>query len=133
MHYRVLGELRAVVACHCQQCRKTSGHYVAATAAAAAALQITAAGDALAWYRSSDFARRGFCRRCGSSLFWQRDGADVTSIMAGTLEDAAGLHTAMHIFTDDKGDYYTLSDAVPCYAGDAELPGEPSVGSATDG
>ncbi len=32
VRYELQGRLRAVVACHCGQCRRTSGHYVAATA-----------------------------------------------------------------------------------------------------
>ncbi|WP_442475962.1 GFA family protein [Roseovarius litorisediminis] len=31
VRYEVAGPLRQVVGCHCSQCRKTSGHYVAAT------------------------------------------------------------------------------------------------------
>jgi len=31
--YNVTGPLRPVVACHCGQCQKSSGHYVAATSA----------------------------------------------------------------------------------------------------
>ena len=30
--YEILGSLRPVVYCHCNQCRRTSGHFVAATA-----------------------------------------------------------------------------------------------------
>ena len=29
--FELIGELRDVVFCHCSQCRKTSGHYWAAT------------------------------------------------------------------------------------------------------
>ena len=29
--YAVSGDLANIVACHCEQCRKTSGHFVAAT------------------------------------------------------------------------------------------------------
>ena len=31
--YEVTGELRNAVGCHCGQCRKMTGHYLAATAA----------------------------------------------------------------------------------------------------
>ncbi len=130
--YCVTGPLRAVIACHCRQCRKTSGHFVAATAARVAALQITPREDALTWYRSSDFARRAFCRHCGASLFWQRDSAEEISIMAGTLDLPTELHTAMHIFTADKGDYYTLSESVPCYAQEADWRPELTAEDATD-
>ena len=34
VRYRVTGTLRKVVYCHCAQCRRTSGHFVAATACA---------------------------------------------------------------------------------------------------
>lgn len=119
IRYRVTGKLRAAVACHCRQCRKTSGHFVTATAVGSDRLEIDDTQKALTWYRSSDVARRGFCDRCGSSLFWQSDGEDVVSIMAGTLEGATGLHTAMHIFVADRGDYYELDDSIPHYAQDA--------------
>lgn len=122
VRYRVSGELRPVIGCHCTQCRKTSGHFVAATEACNDALHISDEQSALAWYRSSTFARRGFCRQCGSSLFWRRDAAAVTSIMVGTLEAPTGLSIAMHIFTDDRGDYYCLPQSVPGHAQDAELP-----------
>ena len=118
VHYRVNGELRDVIACHCQQCRKTSGHFVAATAAAVGELEIDDGQGALGWYRSSDFARRGFCRDCGSRLFWKADDEDFISIMAGTLDGPTGLQTTRHIFVADRGDYYTLHDTIPCHARD---------------
>jgi len=112
VRYRVAGELRPVVACHCGQCRRTSGHHVAATAARAEDLTIEGEA-ALSWYRSSETARRAFCRSCGANLFWQRDGAAQVSIMAGTLDDGHGLRTAAHIFIGDKGDYYEIADGLP--------------------
>ncbi|QYX57927.1 GFA family protein [Roseovarius sp. SCSIO 43702] len=105
--YRVDGPLREVVACHCTQCRKTSGHYVAATSAAADDLAIS--GE-VTWYRASTTARRGFCATCGSSLFWAPDGEARFSIFAGTLDGATGLRMTSQICTRNKGDYYDLPD-----------------------
>ena len=106
--------MRPVIACHCQQCRKTSGHHVAATAAPREA--ITVSGDPV-WFASSETARRGFCGTCGSNLFWDSPGSATLSIFAGTLDDATGLSLAGHIFTDDKGAYYDITDDVPCAGG----------------
>ena len=64
----------------------------------------------LKWYRSSGEAQRGFCGRCGSSLFWKRDGQAVTSVCAGAIDGPSGLTLAGHIFVADKGDYYSLGD-----------------------
>ena len=112
IRYQVVGDLRPVVACHCTMCRKTSGHFVSATAVERANMTIDEDG-ALNWYRSSDFARRGFCGTCGSNLFWQRDGAEHISIMAGTLNGMSGLETAAHIHVGEKGDYYRIGDDCP--------------------
>ena len=101
-----------VVYCHCGQCRRTSGHFVAATAVAKDAL-IIETGGSLEWFASSEFASRGFCRRCGSSLFWRPRAKDHVSIMAGTLDKTAGLKAVEHIYVGDKGDYYDLEDDLP--------------------
>lgn len=105
--YTVKGPLRPSVACHCSQCRKTSGHYWSATQVPTERLTIT--NDAgLTWFRSSDSAQRAFCNRCGSSLFWTLDCEDQTSIATGTLDGDTGLKTTKHIFVKDKGDYYDI-------------------------
>jgi hypothetical protein len=102
------GPLRPVVACHCSQCRKTSGHYVAATRCAASDIHIE--GETLVWFASSDVAERGFCGRCGSNLFWRRLGGDQVSIWAGTLDGDTGLRLVAQIHAGSKGDYYDLPD-----------------------
>ena len=108
------GPLRPVIACHCAQCRKTSGHHVAATSARREAVTVT---GAVSWYRSSDTARRGFCPVCGSNLFWDGPGTHL-SIMAGTLDGDAGIRLAGHIFCADKGAYYEIVDGLPQAAAD---------------
>lgn len=107
--YTIEGALRPVIGCHCVQCRKTSGHYVAATSAPRD--KVTVDGD-VTWYASSERARRGFCAICGSSLFWDGAGGNL-SVHAGTFDDATGLKLAAHIVVGDKGDYHGLDDDVP--------------------
>jgi len=107
--YQVTGPMRPVVACHCQQCRKASGHHVAATSCARG--DIAVSGD-VTWYQSSDTARRGFCGTCGSNLFWDGAGKNL-SIFAGSLDGTTGLKLIGHIFCAEKGDYYDLVDDLP--------------------
>lgn len=109
VRFRVDGRLRDVVACHCVECRRQSGHYVAATNVDDANLHIGGA-DRLTWYRASDFAKRGFCGTCGSVLFWKHDGETKTSIMAGAFDMPTGLRMTQHIFCEEKGDYYEIED-----------------------
>lgn len=107
--YSVRGPLRPVIACHCGQCRKTSGHHVAATSAPRGAVEISGKPR---WYESSEVARRGFCGTCGSNLFWDGPGENL-SIFAGTLDKPTGLGLAGHIYCADKGDYYEIADGLP--------------------
>ena len=115
VRFRARGALRGVVYCHCSQCRKQTGHVYAATSLDDTRLEIDGA-EMLTWYAASDDAKRGFCRTCGSALFWKRNGTDVTSILAGSFDMPSGLKGEAHIFVAEKGDYYGIDDGLPQYA-----------------
>ena len=110
--YEVHGPLRPVIACHCEQCRKQTGTYMSATAAADGDLKVIE-DRGLKWYRSSDTARRGFCGECGSVLFWQHNDEDDISISMGAFDAPTGTRLARHIFVAHKGDYYEIADDLP--------------------
>jgi len=118
VRYAVDGPLRDIVACHCGMCRRQTGSFVHATSARLAEFRLTEERG-LAWYRSSPSARRGFCRLCGSSLFWQAEGRPTISIMAASLDSTEGLTLAEHICVADKATYYRLDDGLPQQGGDA--------------
>ena len=107
--------LSGVVACHCSQCRITHGTFGPYVEADLDDFTMTEE-KGLAWYRASDFARRGFCKTCGTTLFWRRDDAPRISISAGTLETPTGLKILGHIFVDDKTDFLDLTDGTPVFA-----------------
>lgn len=76
VRYEVRGPLRDVIACHCTQCRRTSGHFVAATACRRALFEpqglkivahifISEAGD---YYRIDDDAPRSMRGEHGVAL-----------------------------------------------------------------
>jgi hypothetical protein len=92
-----------------------TGHFFAAASCARADLTFDS-DETLAWYESSATARRGFCLRCGSSLFWQGNDRDDIDILAGSLDAPTGLVMTDHIFVADKGDYYEITDGLPQYA-----------------
>jgi hypothetical protein len=106
--YEVDGPMREVVACHCIQCRKQTGHHIAMTNAKVADFRLLTSAP-LKWYRASDAAKRGFCGDCGSVMFWQGDGRDEISISAGSIDGQTGLTLDGHIFCDYAGDYYEIT------------------------
>lgn len=112
IRFETTGPLRDVIACHCSQCRKQSGHYYAATNVPDENLSIFDNGS-LKWFQSSADAKRGFCRNCGSTLFWKLDSDPFTSVLAGAFENPTGLKLTKHIFVSDKADYYDIGDRLP--------------------
>lgn len=128
--FDVEGPLRPVIACHCTQCRKQSGHFWAASSAPRAALTFVE-DRGLTWFQASPAARRGFCSGCGAFLFWAPTGGDTISLAAGCLDGPTGLSIAESWHEEDAGDYYigpsnpadTLHGACLCGANRFTLPG----------
>ena len=118
VRYEVHGPMRGVVNCHCDMCRRLHGAFGAFTKVENADLSLVEQSG-LAWYESSEKARRGFCRRCGASLFWQPAGMQTTSIAAGSLDQPSGLSSIGHIFAAEKGDFYDIADDLKQFQGSA--------------
>ncbi|WP_417458186.1 GFA family protein [Kordiimonas sp.] len=115
VRYEVAGPLRDIVNCHCSMCQKLHGSFGAHTKALKKNIKITR-DDGLGFYKTSDVAERGYCRECGSSLFWQPFDLDATGILAGSLDDASGLKTMGHIFTGEKAGFVEITDGLPQFA-----------------
>lgn len=112
VRYEVAGRPMGVVNCHCGQCRRFHGHFGAYITVPRETVAVSDSEGALSWYRSSAKARRGFCARCGSSLFWSGDESDLLDVAAGSLDQPTSLATLRHIHVADKADYYTIDDGL---------------------
>ena len=112
VRFRVEPPLRDVLVCHCVECRRWHGHVSAMTSVRRE--QLSFVDDrGLAWIDSPNsdaHARRGFCRECGSSLFWEPADGNAIAIAAGTLEPPTGVATAGHWYVSQASDYYELPD-----------------------
>lgn len=107
--YSIYGVARDVVNCFCSQCRKTSGHYVAATRVNKEELTITK-DKTLKWYECLPKVYRGFCNQCGGSLFWDNGKDNEISIMAGALDAPTNLNTIKNIYIEDASDYCKIPE-----------------------
>ena len=112
VRFEVAGDLPPPDACHCTQCRKFSGHYFVSTDVPRSALSIRGAEN-VAWYVSSEKVRRGFCRTCGASLFWDPIERDWTGIAMGAFDQPTNTRIQVHVHVVSKGDYYEIADSVP--------------------
>ena len=110
--FDVEGALPPPNACHCSRCRKQSGHYFASTEVARDRLRISGS-DNVSWYFSSERVRRGFCATCGASLFFDPPHRDWIAVAMGAFDGPTEARMNLHIFVDDKGDYYQIADGLP--------------------
>lgn len=116
--FKARAEKREVGACHCEMCRRwTAGPLLTLTGV----VELKFEGeDNIGIYRSSDWGERGFCRQCGSALFWRMQDGTHTEISAGALDSSDGLTFATEVFIDQKPAYYEFANATEKMTG-AEL------------
>ncbi len=99
---------RKMDACHCDMCRKWSGGPLLAVDCGT---EVTIEGkENVSVYDSSQWAERGFCKRCGSNLFYRLKERDQYMIPVGLFEDLTGIVFSHQIFIDEKPAYYCFAD-----------------------
>ena len=95
--------------CHCSMCQRWTGGVFMSTSCGTS-LEIVEGEGELGLYPSSEWAERGFCRKCGSSLFWRgiEDGHVAVSMQA--FDDPTRFSFAEEIFIDEKPATYSFAN-----------------------
>ena len=109
---KIIGKLRHVINCHCSQCMKTHGNFSAYTNCLEDNITFINK-KTLKWYNSSSFAKRGFCSKCGASMFYKIKKNKNISIAAGMFSNPTKLKTYSNIYTKGKLDFYKLDLRLP--------------------
>lgn len=95
-------------ACHCQMCRTWGGGPLLALESVS---QVDFEGEEnITVYASSDWAERGFCRRCGTHLFYRLKRGDHYAIPAGLVDTGQAWSFDTQIFIDDKPPWYAFAN-----------------------
>ncbi len=103
--------------CHCTDCRAAHGTAFVTWFGVKASL-IHLQDDDLTWYRSSAEARRGFCRHCGTTLFFQSSRwPEEMHVAMGTLATPLDREPSSHVFWDRHVSWLTLTDNLPRHGG----------------
>jgi hypothetical protein len=98
-------------ACHCGMCRRWSG---GAPFFAARTRSVTfASEDAIGRYSSSAWAERGFCKECGTTLFYFLKPTKTYMMSVGAFDDAERFRLSVEIFVDRKPQGYELAGSHP--------------------
>ncbi len=115
VRYSAVVKNREVGACHCSMCRRWAGGPFLVVETDGTPLFEN--DEHVATYRASDWGERGFCRRCGTNLFWRMQDGSHVAVSAGTLDDDGGLRFTSEIFIDEKPGYYDFANATSRLSG----------------
>ena len=110
--FKTKGYHRQVSNCHCIQCMKTHGNFAAYTALKDINVKFITKRT-LKWFKSSKKAQRGFCSKCGASIFFKLMKSKNISIAAGIFDKSLKLKTNRNIFTKNRLKYYSLDNNIP--------------------
>ncbi len=73
--------------------------------------------DAVAAYASSGWAERGFCRHCGTHLFYRLKKERHYAVPVGLLDNRDDLVMEQQIFIDEKPPYYAFANRTKSLTG----------------
>lgn len=94
--------------CHCSMCRRWSaGPFMVRDCGTTLKVENT---SSLGAYRSSEWAERGFCKQCGTPLYYRLIGKDSYFVSAEAFDDVKDITFTTQIFIDEKPSYYDFAN-----------------------
>lgn len=95
-------------ACHCSTCRKWSGGpYLSVNCGS----DVNFEGlEYVGTYNSSEWAERGFCKNCGSGLFYRLKSANLFMMPIDLFEDVENIVFTHQVFIDKKPEHYSFAN-----------------------
>ncbi|MGB5330725.1 MAG: GFA family protein [Gammaproteobacteria bacterium] len=100
---------KSIGACHCEMCRKWGGGPLIGAHCGSDVSFL--GGEKISIYSSSDWAERGFCKLCGSHLFYRLKENMHHFIPAGLFEDQNQFVLERQSYIDKKPSYYSFSNS----------------------
>jgi len=97
-----------VGSCHCSMCRRwTGGPLLAVDCGSDVSFEGT---EHIGVYDSSGWAERGFCKHCGTHLFYRLKESDQYFIPVGLFDGDENFIFDHQVFIDEKPAYYCFSN-----------------------
>ncbi len=95
-----------VHACHCSMCRSWTGGPMQAARCDGVSFD---GAEHIKTFQSSEWAERGFCSVCGSSLFYRMPETGMTMMALGAFDEQDQFDLAGEIFVDEKPAGYNFA------------------------
>ncbi|QFT77372.1 GFA family protein [Erythrobacter sp. THAF29] len=115
--------------CHCRMCQRWGGAFYAGLESDAFEIE---GEDRISVYKSSDWAERAFCSKCGSNLWYKFLPTGNRTFLAGLFDVPEGMPIKHQIFVDEKPDWYDLAQESPMKTGPEIIAEAEAVGFTFD-
>ena len=117
VQYEYDGELRELVICHCNMCKRAQGTPFATNSPINSDLfRIVTGDDLLKSYYSSEKKKRVFCADCGSPIFSQKtDMPEVLRLRVGTVTCGKIPQPGYQQHCESRSNWFVLRDDLPSY------------------
>ncbi|MFC3282131.1 GFA family protein [Litchfieldella rifensis] len=104
----IMADNQEVGACHCNMCRIWGGGPLLALESVK---EVRIDGeDEITVFRSSDWAERGFCRQCGTHLFYRLRDSKHYAVPVGLVDGGEPWSLTAQIFIDEKPTFYDFAN-----------------------
>jgi hypothetical protein len=104
-----------VAHCHCTLCQKNAGAaFVTWAGFNEYDVQIDDSNKTLTWFSATENAYRGFCKECGSTIFFKSTRwPGELHITVVNIHEKLDRTPQMHVYWDSHQPWIELSDALP--------------------
>lgn len=99
-----------VTACHCEICRKWIGGPMLSIHGGNDESVVFSGEEYIAIYSSSEWAERGFCKNCGTHLFYRMKTTHDYSFPIELFDNSEDVEFTTEIYIDQKSTYYSFSN-----------------------
>ena len=98
--------------CHCRMCQRAVGNLFAALAQVRTSEIAWTRGEPT-YFASSNLARRGYCRDCGTPLTFGDMAGDKIEVTTGSLDDPGAFPMTEHFGVESRIGWVHLNPGLP--------------------
>ena len=98
--------------CHCRMCQKAvGGPFAVICPVLKTAFTITRGG--ISWFHSSDLARRGFCRNCGTPMIFDYRQHSDMGVLVGCFDDPSTVPPVVQYSNQSRVSWFANLTSLP--------------------
>ena len=117
VRYKVQLSQKKAYLCHCRKCQKALGNVFAAYVNVSKT-DLIWTNEKPSFYKSSEFAQRGFCIGCGSPICFEPLNSPNMDLTVGSFDDPSQFVLVGHNGVESRLPHFSWEDTLPKFKSD---------------